>query len=52
MKLRNDSSIGILADTEGKFTRQEVPTHSYDVKVEALGDETKLKYNFVVSSRY
>ncbi len=44
------TTLGAVADTDGKFTIREIPTQSYNVKVQALGYETKLIYNVVVSS--
>ncbi len=44
------TSLGSVADADGKFSIREIPTNSYNVKVQALGYETKVIYNIVVSS--
>ena len=44
------TSLGAVADTEGKFTIREIPTRSYNIKVQSLGYDTKVIYNVVVSS--
>ena len=44
------TGLGAVADTDGKFAIREIPARSYNVKVQALGYETKVLYNVVVSS--
>ena len=44
------TTIGAVADTDGKFTIRDIPTRSYNVKVQALGYEAKVIFDVVVST--
>ncbi len=44
------TTIGAVADTDGKFTLRDIPARSYNVRVQAMGYEAKVIFNVVISS--
>ena len=44
------TSFGAVVDTNGRFLVQNIPSGSYNIKVEALGYDPDVLYNIVLSS--
>ena len=44
------TSLGNVTDTSGNFTITNIPTKSYNIKVQALGYDDYMLYNVVISS--
>jgi hypothetical protein len=44
------TSLGTVTDTNGNFRITDIPTRSYNIKVQALGYEDLIVYNIVVTS--
>lgn len=44
------TTLGNVTDTNGNFTITDIPAKSYNIRIQALGYETYLMYNVVISS--
>ncbi len=45
-----NTTLGAVSDTDGRFSIRDIPTKSYNVKIQALGYDSKVIFDVVVSS--